>query len=240
MTQQANQLLNYYQSDTVPHVDSLRWVWQKVRTPAARYAEALTYMQEDNYAAARTVIEDLPEEHDLKEKEEGERYRMLAFIDFLQTVHASGRSSGQLTEGEQAVLEGIVDDQRDRAATWAQNILCFYYNKCRAPLTGGSGATPKARRLGNENVAQAFLANLRMYPNPAMNYVVFEVNLDTEPISSAIVIQDIAGRVLKRLSVSSKEQQLVVDCREFAPGTYSVLLTNNGATVQTKNLIIRQ
>jgi hypothetical protein len=197
-------------------------------------------MHEDNYSIARTVIEDLPEEHALKEKEEGERYRMLAYIDFLQTVHASGRSSGQLTEAEQAVLEGIVDDQRDRAATWAQNILCFYYNKCRAPLTGGSGATPKARSVSNENVDQAILANLRIYPNPATNYVVFEVNLDTEPLSSAIVIQDIAGRVLKRMIVANKEQQLVLDSREFAPGTYSVLLQNNGATLQTKNLIVQQ
>jgi hypothetical protein len=87
---------------------------------------------------------------------------------------------------------------------------------------------------------ESLRAQLRVYPNPASSYVVFEVNLDTDPISSAIVIQDIAGRVLKRLSVASKEQQIVLDSREFAPGPYTVLLQNNGVTLQTKNLIVRQ
>ncbi|MBL7946807.1 MAG: T9SS type A sorting domain-containing protein [Flavobacteriales bacterium] len=40
------------------------------RTPAARYAEALTYLQQQNFEAAKTVIEDLPEEHVIKVKQE--------------------------------------------------------------------------------------------------------------------------------------------------------------------------
>jgi len=80
----------------------------------------------------------------------------------------------------------------------------------------------------------------KVYPNPASNYVVFEVDLAAEPKGCFILIQDIAGRVLKQLIVSAKEQQLVLDSREFAPGTYSVLLQNHGATLQTKKLVIRQ
>ncbi len=79
-----------------------------------------------------------------------------------------------------------------------------------------------------------------MYPNPASNFVVFEVDLASEPRGSAIILQDITGRVLRSLLVSSKEQQLVLDSREFAPGTYSVLLQNHGATLETKKLIVRQ
>lgn len=43
------------------------------RTPAARYAEALTYLQQEDFEAAMTVIEDLPEEHVLKVMQESER-----------------------------------------------------------------------------------------------------------------------------------------------------------------------
>lgn len=215
-------------------------MWQQIRTPAARYAEALTYLEAADYAAARAVIEALPEEHDLRDKQESERFRMLAVIDFLHGIHTSGRSYGQLSEGEQAELEAIIADQRDRAATWAQNILCFHYGKCRAPLTGGTGATPKVRRVGNNPIVDPGGASLRMYPNPASNFVVIEVYLAAEPNNAAIVVQDIAGRVLRHLIVASKEQQLVLDSREFAPGTYTIVLTNNGAAVKTKNLIIHQ
>ncbi len=240
MTQNANLLLNYYQSDTVDHVDSLRWVWQQIRTPAARYAEALTYLQQDDYTAARTVIEDLPEEHELRDKQESERWRMLAVIDFLEGIHLDGRNTAQLTGVEQTELQTIIAEQRDRAATWAQNILCFHYDKCRAPLTGGEGGTPKARNVISTEIGSPMLASLHIYPNPASNYVVFEVDLASEPKGAAIRIQDIAGRVLKQLIVTSKEQQVVLDSREFAPGSYSVLLSNTGTTLQTKNLIIRQ
>lgn len=240
MTQKAHLLMNYFTSDTLDHTDSLRWVWQQIRTPAARYAEALTYMQEGDYGAARTVIEDLPEEHDLKAKEESERYRMLAFIDFLSPIHGSGRNNSQLSVAEQNALEGIIANQRDRPATWAQNILCFYYGKCRGPLTGGDGGTPKSRRANDASTPVQLLSNLRMYPNPANNYVVFEVDLGAEAQRAAIVIEDITGRSLERLIISNKEQQLVFDTRELAPGSYTVQLLNGSTRLETKNLIIRQ
>jgi len=240
MTQKAHLLMNYYTSDTLDHTDSLRWVWQQIRTPAARYAEALSYMEEGNYDAARGVIEDLPEEHDLNAKEDSERNRMLAFIDFLSPIHGSGRNNAEFSVAEQNALEGIIADQRDRPATWAQNILCFYYGKCRAPLTGGDGGTPKSRRSNGASIPVQWVSNLRMYPNPANNYVVFEVDLGAEAQHAAIVIEDITGRSLQRLIISNKEQQLAFDTRALAPGSYTVQLLNGSRRLETKNLIIRQ
>ncbi|MEZ4738373.1 MAG: hypothetical protein R2818_03220 [Flavobacteriales bacterium] len=52
---------------------------------------------------------------------------MLAATDFLQGLHANGKSTAQLTEGDQNELETIIAGQYDRAATWAQNLLCFHY-----------------------------------------------------------------------------------------------------------------
>ena len=51
---------------------------------------------EGDFAAARAVIEALPEEHDLRDKQESERFRMLTLIDFLESVHNDGRSTAQL------------------------------------------------------------------------------------------------------------------------------------------------
>jgi len=92
----------------------------------------------------------------------------------------------------------------------------------------------------NDATKIGIAANQCMYPNPASNFVVLEVDLGAEPKGAAILVQDIAGRVLVQLVVSSKELQLVLDSRTLAPGTYSVLLQNHGATLETKKLIIRQ
>ena len=81
MTQQAHELIEHYRNDTTyEDMDSLRWVWQQVRTPAARYAEALTYVQQGNYAAASTVVTNIPVELELRNEEVFERQRMLDVI----------------------------------------------------------------------------------------------------------------------------------------------------------------
>ncbi len=241
LTQNAHLLMDYYRADTVEHVDSLRWVWQQIRTPAARYAEAMTYLQQDNFGTARAVIMDMIDEHELRDKQEDERFRMLELIDLLEPVRLGGREYASLTSAEQTALQTLIGEHRDRAATWAQNLLCFHFNRCRAPLTGGDGGVPKARRGGAVvEESAALYASLRIYPNPANNYVVLDVTLPSAPKGSTVVIHDIAGRKLKQLIVTSQEQQIVLDSRELAPGSYSVVLSDNGATLETKNLIIRQ
>lgn len=240
MTQNANLLLEYFGTDSVEHVDSLRGVWQLIRTPAARYAEALTYLQQENFEAAKTVIEDLPEEHVLKVKQESERWRMLALIEYLQEVKTNGRSVAQLTIGEQEALEAIIADQRDRPATWAQNILCFHYGKCRAPLTGDAKVAPKSRQPMKKADAEHAEATLRVYPNPASKYATVEVDLAADPENALVELKDVAGKVLQQLRVSSSVAQVVLDCGQVASGTYTVQLVNHGVVLLTEKLIIKQ
>jgi len=99
-------------------------------------------------------------------------------------------------------------------------------------------AGPCEIALGLEEARK--VGTFAIYPNPASTFVVLEVDLAAEPMNPAIVIQDITGRVLKQLIVASEQQQLVLDSREFAPGTYNVVLTNHDSTQLTKNLVIRQ
>jgi len=59
------------------------------------------------------------------------------------------------------------------------------------------------------------------------------------PRHCRIRVQDIAGRVLEQLVVSSQEQQLVLDSRGLAAGTYTIVLEEQGAALQTKSLVVR-
>lgn len=240
LTQNAHLLMDYYRSDTLEHVDSLRWAWQQIRTPAARYAEAMTYLQQDNFGAARNVIMDMIDEHELRDKQEDERFRMLGLMDILEPVRVEAREYASMTAEEQVALQTLIGEHRDRAATWAQNLLCFHFNKCRAPLSGGALGGPKSRRVkALEEPATPLAATLRMYPNPASAYVVFEVALLDVPKNGRIRVLDIAGRELAQLVVSSQEQQLVMDSRKLAAGTYTIVLEEQGAAIQTKTLVIR-
>lgn len=249
MSQAANLLIHHYHtlplteddSTSVP-MDSVLWVWQQVRTPAARYAEALTWMQLGNYAQASDVIASLPTEHKLRSPDELERQRMLDLIGFIANLRGSGRSEMQLDSSEVAFLKVLMGEAYDRPAALVGNLLCFGYGHCRAPLTGGDidgdpKSLPYTPLTATGTGAQA---ELRIHPNPASTWVVIDYDLLVEPTDAAIIIRDMTGREVKRIVLRDRLQQVVWDSREVAPGTYTVVLQNKRQQLRTEKLIIRQ
>lgn len=249
MTQAANLLIHHYQtlplaeddSTSVP-MDSVLWVWQQVRTPSARYAEALTWMQSGNYAQATTVIGSIPTEHDLKAPEMLERQRMLDLIAFLDDLHGNGRSEMQLDSGEVVALQALMGDAYDRPATLIGNLLCFGYGICRSPLTGGEedGEPKSLPYTPLPHGRMEVQATLLLHPNPASTWVALDYDLLVEPTDAALVIRDLTGREVYRKALRDRKQQVVWDTRQAAPGSYTVVLLNSGQQLRTEKLIIRQ
>jgi hypothetical protein len=70
--------------------------------------------------------------------------------------------------------------------------------------------------------------NVSFYPNPVIN----ELHVSTPELASAFFIVDNSGRILNRITVTSKDQ--VVDVSELASGTYSlvVLFSNEYTAVK--------
>lgn len=249
MTQAANLLIHHYYTlplteddlTSVP-MDDVLWVWQQLRTPAARYAEALIWLELDNYAQATTVIESIPIEHKLRTPESLERQRMLDLIAFLETLQGTGRSEMQLSTAELATLQAMMGQAYDRPASWISNLLCFGYQHCRPPLTGGEeDGVPKSlpyTPLPAKDIAVQ--AALSIYPNPANSWVAFDYDLLVEPTNAAIVILDLTGREVYRIVLNESQQQKVWDTRQAAPGSYTVVLLNNRQQLRTEKLIIRQ
>ncbi len=241
MTQAANAMVQILQGDTVGEpVDSLRAVWGRIRTPAARYAEVLLLLQQDNYVDATTMSEAIATEYVLRSAwQQAEQARMVDFVGFLGAIHGDGRNAAQLTTSEQLALEGIIADAHDRPASWAQNLLCFFYQRCRAPLSGADGATHRAM-LSSEGSRQAPKPALLLRPNPATTWVAIDHHLSGAVKNASLVIRDITGRVVERLVVRSAEAQTIWDVRNVQQGTYTVELLNAGAPVAIEKLVLQQ
>ena len=219
--------------------DSLRWTWQQVRTPAARYAEALSYIQQGNTTAAEDAVEELTDGHVLHEAALAERQRMLDLITFCAGVFGDDRSMAQLTATEQDLLEVLIDGAYDRPATWAQNLLCFAYDRCRSPLTGGTGDR-RPSILQHTVPPGSALPNLTVMPNPATTWLAMNVRLNSAPDQASVVVRDVVGRVAWQGAVGAMEQQVLWDCRGVEPGSYTVELVNAGAIVATTKLITQR
>ena len=240
MTQHAHGVMDYWRSDTLhENVDSLRAVWQLVRTPAGRYAEALTYLQAGNTGGAYQVVNAMPDEQALEGAAYAERQRMLELIAFCATIYTSERTMAELTTGEVDQLEAIVAEAYDRPATWAQNLLCFAYERCRTPLTGGDGQHRPAFNLTQAEQMTSVLPELNLAPNPGQNWTVASYRSIGTGKTLDLVLRDISGRVQWRNTLGNTEGQALIDLRGLAPGAYTVELLASGALVASRKLIVQ-
>jgi hypothetical protein len=240
LTQLVGRAIHLLQTDTVPPPpDTLRWVWQQLRTNAARYAETGLLLRQHRYTEAAAVLNAMPAEKELRPKEQSERQRMLSYVDVLAAAKADGRDPYRLKAHEVQQLETMVGDHYDRPAVWASNLLCAQYSKCRPPYTGGVPEPKSARHAVLTNVPAAANTELRIQPNPANNWAAFTYSLPGNTATLQLRIRDAQGRVVHTLQASGPEGQVVWDTRGTAPGGYTVELLQDGKVERTERLIIQ-
>ena len=217
----------------------MRAAWQEVRTPAARYAEAMLLMQEKRFLEAMALITALPVEHELKTYGTVERARMLAYMQILAGALADDRAEHELTAAEVAQLGQLAANGSDRPTTWINNLLCRYYDQCTAPFTGGGGSsTPKARR--STALGQADPANLlSLRPNPANTWVAVDHLLAEAPDRAMLELADALGRIRASRPLSGLRGQTVLDLQGLEPGLYTVHLISSGLILDTLKLVVQ-
>lgn len=214
-------------------------VVQILRTVEARYDEAMHLLGRHQYAAARAVIEDLPDEHELRGPQVVERARMLTYIDFLEDLHLDERTEAQLTQVEISALEAFIAVEHDRATNWASHLLCYNYGICRSPYTGDADEGPKA--LARRPSKQTFkpTPKLELKPNPANAWVVVTYDLLNLQSNQQLVIRDALGRAVHQTQLASVAGQELVDTRGLPAGAYTVELHQGTGPVETERLIIQ-
>jgi hypothetical protein len=167
-----------------------------------------------------------------------ERGRMLQVIALMQAVKASDRSEAELTVAEQNNLAALVEGQLDRPSVWAQNLLCWFYDRCTPPPSGGDD-TPKSAKPQRRPLAAEILPMLAVQPNPATTWATFTITLDHEPVNAMVVVRDAQGRIMHQELVMGAEVQLVWDTRTLAQGLYSLELMEDSKRWQTERLIVQ-
>lgn len=196
--------------------------------------------QQRNFDSTYAVMDRLPVEFKLKEQEISEKDRAKQFIGIVQNYRNDGRSEAELTEADLTALRALRDGGYDRPGEWAQNLLCFGYGECRPPRTGGAGqGVPKSMHIASGQAATEAPA-LSTYPNPAVAWANVVYRMKAVPDQAYIAIRDMAGKEMARIPVDRSDGQAVWDTRAVAPGAYTVELVNDGNSLGTVKIIVKQ
>ncbi len=75
-------------------------------------------------------------------------------------------------------------------------------------------------------------------PNPATDETMLSYYLGDETSEGTVVITNIFGQALSKITVSGKETKINIDCSKFADGIYFISLIGEGNIIEAKKMII--
>ncbi|MEO8066766.1 MAG: M43 family zinc metalloprotease [Flavobacteriales bacterium] len=240
MSQAGYVLLSHFKNDTIGEpLDSLRLLWAELPNFGARMGEAMTLAQVGDHSGAIALLEAARDNYPMKSNREAEIDRAVALLTLLADVHATGRTVTQLNLAEQDALAQLGDGTYDRPSTWAWNILCFGYGRCRSTPSGGDQPTMRSFDTTTISGGGSVFRALAVLPNPATVVATFEYVLPTGTGDGIIVVRDATGREVERLPLTNTEGQTLWDTRRVAPGAYSIELLYSGKRIATERLVVK-
>ena len=132
------------------------------------------------------------------------------------------------------------EETDNKIGEFSKNILCYFYDICmdiELPLD----VEPRRRKDNNLTSRKTLnLTHLKVYPNPAKDYVNFEWKLNSAK-QREIRISSVTGIIIQRHTIKSEVGQWLWDTRNIKEGTYIYeLLEDNKRIDSGKILIIKK
>ncbi|MBS1936236.1 MAG: hypothetical protein JSS84_00285 [Bacteroidetes bacterium] len=225
-------------NDTVAQpADSLLARWQLNPSLRARFGEVNVLLEQNRFDEAVALLQGLDADYLLEKQGMQDRNDMLDLITAIRPVIDGGRTLMQLEPGELAAMEGIATRQPSLASSYARNTLCYGYNICMPPVTGGANQ-PKMALALPAATSTATTPSLLAHPNPASTWVAFSHTLPGKVDQARIRIVDPLGRVVNEMAIGASPGQEIWDTRGTAPGSYLVELYNAGRLVGAQRVVV--
>jgi hypothetical protein len=70
-------------------------------------------------------------------------------------------------------------------------------------------------------------AYLKVFPNPARNFITVEYNLDSEPANAQVLVIAADGRMIRHVHLKNSRDQVVIELQNLPSGMYIIQLKNN-------------
>lgn len=143
---------------------------------------------------------------------------------------------------KQIALQNIVLNNNGIPKTYARNLLIAagkitYQEPIILPDTSLKSTKRDRYRGVKLPLKKTFLT---VYPNPAKDYFVVEYHLESTPTNGFITMYDITGKNVGSVSVTGKQNQIIIPTNNIQSGIYLLILEiNNEKLEPIKVTIVR-
>lgn len=216
---------NWLQDSVQNQTDSVLSYLSLMPDISSHYLLSDLYYERGQSELATQTLAAIPTIFRLTEAQIEEYIQYENLLSIKIAIKNSGRNFSQLTESEQVDLAAISNASDHTAGIMANNILCFHYGTCKnypatLPLIN-SQRKPQSQPTSTEE-------NLKIYPNPANDFIVFDYSRMDIADMISIEIRDITGKLILVLDIKGKKDIASCDTQLLSNGVYMYKVIREG------------
>lgn len=237
----GNEILRLYYADTLNlwATDSITQFLSRLPGLEDRYAYALHCLRTGDFSTMHTVLDEIPSQFELSERENIEYGFMTDAFSLLEVIRENDLQPGDLTVEQTEPLmlmletEGTVDNALAISILLWNDPFFEYYEPILEPSGYQMRKAPKQQKLPAENL------KFNIYPNPARDYFTASWDIPSQQqFSASIIVTDAVGRELMMKPLPSAAGEMMVDISTLPKGVFNVWLVSNKKPVVNRKLVV--
>jgi hypothetical protein len=237
----GEQIKRAYRSDTtnVWAKDSLLSFLGRDDQLTARYELASAQMEFGFPEAANLTLEDIPTAYELSEAEAADHQKFTTLLGIKETMMESSVPIGCLSQAQTDNLMDYVEANRPlitaaAVAMLKQNDPDFVFNEII--LQPDTNSVPKQALARLKSKKES---SLKLYPNPAYDYITVSCKLDQYVQSSyKLQLYNALGQLLYERALSVDNTEQMIPLGEYPAGNYHFILIGDGQHLANEKFTI--
>ena len=219
--------------------DSLIGLLANVNTLNAQYQLAMLHLNRGEYSLGSNVLSSIPAHFALSAEELAMHQNMIDYYNWLVTIKQGNGNILYPDSTQQQQLWDIALADSSGAGVYARNLLVSLdettYNE---PIVlPDMYKSTRALEDYNKLLQSALPRFMKVFPNPASEYVILEYELETD-VKASIHIQDVKGNTIQSLNTKNQHDQITVITHNWMPGIYIASLSVNGKIVESNKFTV--
>jgi len=215
--------------------DSLLLLFEDDSRLSSKYSLAFMRLIQGDGNLGQSVLNEIPQQFELSDIETAEHQQLASYYNILLDLVSDGKSILELNSSQIDGLMAMEASQQGMASVYARNILLAlneidYEEPIILPdmLKSSEAVTDYEELLGKATEAPGFI---KIQPNPAKDYIILKYDLEKEA-DAVIDINGLSGKLMHTESLRNKNDEIVIDIRDWKPGIYITTLKIDGEMVE--------
>jgi len=206
----------------------------------SQYELAFFRLKNEDTTTMDNILDNIPFIFELNEELESNHQDYFNILNIFKTMKTDSISIFDLDSITIDTLESIASTCLHYPSAWANAILEQRSNdiedRYREVIPDDPGGSQRIEAPYRNVSPEEVHSQLKVYPNPARNYIALEYDILKPYNKIYINITDIAGKIVYSKVLIGQKSELLIDITEFKPGFYMVNLLGDGKIIKSEKL----